>query len=175
MSTIALGRRSPRYEIRFTASADTQNEFGWVRDYRNLLGTRAPVEVLEARELLQEGELDRARGAVALLADDDLRQAAVLVGGLVLLLPVDEHHDVRVLLQAARLPQVRELRPLLRARLRGARELAQRHHRDAQLLGQALERPADRGDLLLPVLDPARAGHELQVVDDDQGQPVLRL
>src|SRR5437867_2572597 len=50
---------------------------------QELTGSRAsggpPVEVLEARELLEEGQLHGARGAVALLADDDLGQAAVLV------------------------------------------------------------------------------------------------
>ena len=47
----------------------------------SLMATRpaAPLEVLEARELLDEGELARAGRAVALLADDDLRDAAVLV------------------------------------------------------------------------------------------------
>src|SRR5712691_13483106 len=138
-------------------------------------GPRAPVEVLEAREFLQERELHRPRGSVALLADDDLGQAAVLVGGLVLLLAVDEHHDVRVLLEAAALPKVRELRPLLRAGFGRARELAERDHGHAQLLGQALERPAARRDFLLSVRHSTRARHELQVVDDDEGEAVLRL
>src|SRR5438445_211390 len=57
------------------------------------------LEVLEPRELLDEGELPGAGGTVALLADDDLGDPAVLVAGLVLLLPVDEHHDVRILLE----------------------------------------------------------------------------
>src|SRR6266478_1900288 len=58
---------------------------------RRRLRPRAPVEVLEARELLQEGEPHGPGGPVALLADDDLGQTAVLVGGFVLLLAVDEH------------------------------------------------------------------------------------
>src|SRR5436190_21487795 len=120
----------------------------------------APVEVLEARVLLDEGKLHHAGGAVALLADDDLGHPAVLLGGLVLLLAVDEHHDVRVLLQPAGFPKVRQLWPLLGARLRRARELRQGEDGDRQLLGQPLQRAAHRRDLLLAVLRAARRGDE---------------
>src|SRR5512138_3668205 len=51
----------------------------------------SPLQVLEPREFLDEGQLARAGRAVALLADDDLRDAAVLLRRLVLLLAVDEH------------------------------------------------------------------------------------
>ena len=51
---------------------------------------------------LMNASLRRAGRPVALLADDDLGDAAVLVRRLVLLLAVDEHHDVRVLLDALR-------------------------------------------------------------------------
>src|SRR5512143_2267452 len=85
-----------------------------------------PLEVLEARELIDEGEPARAGRAVALLADDDLRDAPVLLAGLVLLLAVDEHHHVRVLLEGSRFSQVRQLRTPVGAGLRRARELGQR-------------------------------------------------
>ena len=64
---------------------------------------------------------------------------------------------------------------LVGAGLGGAGELRERDHGKPQLLGQALERAADRGDLLLAVLDAAGAGHELQVVDDDEAEAVLGL
>src|SRR5713101_2422645 len=149
------------------AATSTATQVGGVMRFpvRRRLRPRAPVEVLEARELLQEGELHGAGRPVALLADDDLGQSAVLVGGFVLLLAVDEHDDVRVLLQAAALTKVRQLRPLLGPRFRRARELAQRDHGHAELLGQPLQRPADRRHLLLAVLHAARPGHELEVVD----------
>ena len=66
--------------------------------------------ILEARELFQEGKFDRTRRAVALLRDDDLRLALVLVGAVVLLLAEDERHDVGVLLNAPALSQVTQLR-----------------------------------------------------------------
>ena len=69
----------------------------------------------------------------------------------------------------------RELRPLVGARLGRARELRQRDHRHVQLLGQPLQRAADRRDLLLAVLDAAGARDELQVVDDHQAEAVLGL
>src|SRR4029453_5841674 len=75
-----------------------------------------PLQVLEARELLDEGELAASGRPVALLADDDLRDAAVLVRRLVLLLAVDEHHDVRVLLDRSRLAKIRQLGAAVGAR-----------------------------------------------------------
>src|SRR5687767_3985599 len=84
-------------------------------------GSAAPLQVLEAREFLDEGEADGAGGPVALLPDDELRDAAVLVGGFVLFLPEDEDDDVRVLLEPAAFTKIAELRALLGARFRRAR------------------------------------------------------
>ena len=67
-------------------------------------------QVGEPRALLQEGELDNTCRSVPLLADDDLGQVLVLRAGVVLLLAVDEHHDVGVLLECTRLAQVRQQR-----------------------------------------------------------------
>src|SRR5262249_46038594 len=137
-------------------------------------------EVLEARVLLDERELHRPDGAVALFAHDDLGGALGLlvrlaVGVAVLLLTVDEHHDVRVLLERARLAPVRELRAVIRARLGRARELRQRDDRDLQLLGEPLQRSRDRGELRLTALETAAPLHQLDVVDDEQVQAVLGL
>src|SRR2546427_7743904 len=97
----------------------------------------APLEVLEAGELLDEGELQHTRRSVALLADDDLGHAAVLVGSLVLLFAVDEDHHVCVLLKATTLAQIRKLRPFFRAAFGRARELRERDHGDPQLLRES--------------------------------------
>src|SRR5262245_9269098 len=70
-------------------------------------------EVLEPRELVQERELDAADRAVAVLADDDLRDALVLGLRLVLVVDlgaVDEHDEVGVLLERAGLSKVGQLR-----------------------------------------------------------------
>ena len=66
--------------------------------------------------------------------------------------------------------KVGELRALVGARLRVAVELGERHDRDVELLGQQLS------DRLISATScwrlsgrrEAGAGHELQVVDDDQ-------
>jgi hypothetical protein len=56
-------------------------------------------KVLEAHELLEEGQGDFAGGAVALLGDDDLDGAFVLAG-FVHFRAVQEHDGVGVLLEA---------------------------------------------------------------------------
>jgi hypothetical protein len=79
------------------------------------LGGSPVREVLEPRVLANEREPDGARRTVALLADDQLGDAGVLFVGLVDVLAVNEEDDVRVLLERARLAQVRELRAMVRA------------------------------------------------------------
>src|SRR5256885_3279359 len=95
------------------------------------LGWRlARREVVEPRVFLLEEQLHGAGGPVALLPDDELRQAlealvGLGVGGAVVeLLTIDEADHVGVLLDGARLPQVGELRPavLAAALLRRARQ-----------------------------------------------------
>src|SRR2546430_2407805 len=140
---------------------------------------RLPVglrDVLEPRVLGQEHDLDRADGAVALLADDDvgdvgLARREVL---LVLRLAIEEEDEVGVLLQGARFTKVRELRPEVAggARLHRARELGEGDHRHVQLLRERLERPGDLRDLLLAALHRRAPPHELEAVADHELQPV---
>src|SRR5215204_6129977 len=68
---------------------------------RTSVGVAATAfEVLETRVVADERELDRADRAVALLRDDDFGLAGVVIlGPLVAVLAVDEHHDVGVLLE----------------------------------------------------------------------------
>ena len=98
-------------------------------------------------------QIHDADRTVALLADDDLgfalERVAVLVHRPVVeLLAVEEHDQVGVLLDGARLAQVGELRALVvaRALLRRARELRQRDDRNAQLLRERLEPARDLTD-----------------------------
>src|SRR5215210_1554616 len=89
-----------------------------------------PVRVLrpalESRRLADEDHLHRAGLAVAVLADDQLGEPLVLFRGVVDLVAVDEGHHVGVLLDRARLAEVRELRPVVAAAPLGvARELRQ--------------------------------------------------
>ena len=53
---------------------------------------------------------------------------------------------------APTLAKVRQLGPLVRSGLRVPVELRHGDHRDLELLGQELERPADLGHLLLPAV-----------------------
>ena len=95
----------------------------------------------------------------------------------IILLAVHEHDNVGVLLDGARLAQVRELRPLVLAVLDRARELGQRDDRHVQLLGQRLEAG---GDLATPPARGCRSCRtvpvmQLQVVDDEQAEALLAL
>src|ERR1700730_15318383 len=133
-------------------------------------------EALERGVLGNEGHLHLAGGAVALLADDHVRDPIpVLRLQAVALRTIEEEDLVGVLLEGARLPQVGELGLLALPGLHRARELGERHHRHVQLLGQGLERAGDLGDLLLAVLLLVAPAHELEIVDHDQDEPVLRL
>src|SRR5216684_6932257 len=91
---------------------------------RHLVAFRA---VLEGRVLGNEGQVDRPRGAIPLLADDDLGEVLVLrrlhavpIG------PVEKEDEVGVLLEGAGLAQVGQLGLLALAALHRARELGER-------------------------------------------------
>src|SRR5206468_10522861 len=134
------------------------------------------LQLFEPRVLAQERHVEIAGGAVALLGDDQRGDTAVLFGRLVDLLAVQEQDDVRVLLDGARLAQIRELRPTtLAALLGGARQLRDGDDRDVQLLRQLLQRARDLRHFLVAVLEPAAAADELHVIDDDEIETLLQL
>src|SRR5439155_20072837 len=88
------------------------------------------------------------------------------------LVAVEEADDVRVLLDRAGFTKIREPRHGRRAALDLAVELRERHHGDAELLGERLERARDLRDLLLAVVLALARPHEPDVVDDHE--PELR-
>src|SRR5438876_5860430 len=139
--------------------------------------------VVEAGVFLLEEQLHGPGGPVALLADDQVGQPLEALVGLevdrsvVELLTINEADDVGVLLDGAGFAQVRQLGPpmLATALLRRARQLRQGEHRDIQLFGERLERPGNKGDLLLAALRIAGPLHHLQVIDDHHADVVLGL
>src|SRR6476469_4718935 len=79
---------------------------------RDLLGLTARC-VAELRQRRLEAEPDGAGRPIAVLRQDQLGLALLLVIGVV---AMDEHDDVAILLERSRLPQIGELRALVRAR-----------------------------------------------------------
>ena len=65
-----------------------------------------PLQVLEARVLLDEGHFDTSGGAVSLLADDELRDPSIVRGSVVLLFAKNEDNHVGILLERARFTEV---------------------------------------------------------------------
>ena len=116
-------------------------------------------EIVEAGVLAVPPDLHRVDRAVALLGDDELRDVPVRRFLVVVVVAVDEADVVGVLLDGARLAEVRELRALalLAARLDGAVELRERDDREAQLLRQLLQPARDLADLLLARVRVRRA------------------
>ncbi len=79
-------------------------------------------------------------------------------------------HEPGVGGETARLTEVGQHRPLVGAGLEVPAELAEGDDRHLHLAGQDLQVAADLADLELAVLGRAAAAHQLQVVDDDQGE-----
>ena len=97
----------------------------------------------ELRVVLQEDQPDGADRAVAVLGEDQLGAARILGVLVVVIVAVEEADHVRVLLDRARLAQVREDRALVGALLRGAGELGDADDRDGELTGEDLESAAE--------------------------------
>src|SRR6195952_5744340 len=131
---------------------------------------RSVSHVDEARVVALEADGDVAGGAVAVLGPDDVGLAGA--GGLLLVdvLAVQQHHDVGVLLDRARLAQVAHHRALVGALLGTTVELGERDDRHVELLGQQLDLAGELRDLDLTGLDLLAAAHQLEVVDHDQLQ-----
>src|SRR5260370_20112849 len=92
-------------------------------------------KILEAHELLEEGEGNIAGGAVALLGDMNFQNAFVLAR-LVHFRPVQEHDRVGVLLDGAGLAKVGQSRLVIGAVFGAAVDLSQGHDGNLQLAGQ---------------------------------------
>ena len=111
---------------------------------------------------------------MAVFGHDALGDVFLLRIFLVVVVPVQEHDDVRVLLNGAGVTQVREHGTLVLPLLVGTAELAEAQHRHVQLLGHNLQHPGDVADRLLAALTgvafAAGGVHQLQVVDDHQPQ-----
>src|SRR5579862_9186548 len=132
--------------------------------------------VHELRELLLEAEDDFPDRAVAVLGDDDVRLARAFRVAVVVLLAIDEHHEVAVLLDLTRFPEVGQDRFLLPAALLDrAAELRERDHGSVQLAREALQSAGDLADLLDPALDAPLVAHQLEIVDDDQREAAVDL
>src|SRR3546814_5157685 len=97
--------------------------------FRSSEGAEVVVaQVVEARVLAEELELDRPGRAVSLLADDDLGQPLVRrVFLVVVLVAVDEDDHVRILLDGAGFAQVRHYRTLVGAGDRKSTRLNSSH------------------------------------------------
>src|SRR3954453_19862033 len=111
--------------------------------------SRARRQVGELGVALLERELLDAGGAAAVLREEQLGDAGgVGLFRVVVLVAVDEHHQVGVLLDRARLAQVGEDRPLVMALLDGARQLGQRDDRYLEVASEHLQGARDLRDLL---------------------------
>ena len=113
---------------------------------------RSCREVGELRVPLQERELLGADRAVAVLREDHLGEAPILRVLVVVLVAVEEHHEVGVLLDRAATREGRRGAAACRAALDGARELRQRDDRHLEVAGEHLERARDLRHLLHAVL-----------------------
>ena len=65
-----------------------------------------PLQVLEARVLLDEGHFDASGGTVSLLADDELCDPSIVRSRVVLLFAENEDYEVCILLERARFAEV---------------------------------------------------------------------
>ncbi len=98
-------------------------------------------QILEARVFTNESHVNGANRPVTLLTDDELRNALVIwVVRVIHLIPVNEGNDVRILLDRARLPQIRHHGALVGALFERAVKLRKRHDRAVELLCQTFQR-----------------------------------
>src|SRR5437879_868330 len=96
------------------------------------------LEVQELGRPLEKKQLDLPRRTVAVLGHDDVGDALLVSIRVVLLITIDKEHNVRVLLERARLAQVRQLWNVRCPLFNRTTQLAQRQNGHAQLARQRL-------------------------------------
>ncbi len=89
------------------------------------------------------------------------------------LVAVDEHDQVRILLDGARFTKIRVDRALVGPLFQASVELGERHYRALQLFRQRLERAGDFTDLQRTVVGEAGHPHQLQVVHHDHADAAV--
>ena len=88
---------------------------------------------------------------------------------------VQQHNQVRILLQRARLTQVTHLGLAVGAVFRATVKLGGCNHRNLQLLSQQLQGTGKLRNFLLTRLYAASTSHQLQIVNNNQTQVELLL
>src|SRR6185312_16737461 len=129
----------------------------------------------ESGVLTEEVQHHGVGWAVTLLANDDLGLALVRAVFVVVLVAVDEHDDVRILLDGAGFAQVRHHGPFVCPLLERAVELRQSDYRYVEFLCERLQAARNFRHLRSPIFLRTCHLHKLQVVDYDQSKPMLLL
>ena len=89
---------------------------------------------------------------------------------------IEEKHQVGVLLDGSRIPQIRQHWTAVTTPLfRRSRQLGESHQRDAQLSRKGLQRSGDEADFGLATLRFGGALHQLQIIHHQKADVVLRL
>ena len=89
------------------------------------------------------------------------------------LVAVDEHDQVRILLDGAGFPQIRVDRALVGTLFQASVQLGERHHGALQLFRQRLEGAGDFTDFQSTVVRQRRHPHQLQVVHHDHADAAV--
>src|SRR3990170_4117996 len=187
------GSRPNSFSISDTAAFQSDlSRYFWIAllifvfsDNTGCISVASLIEVFKSRVPAHERQVHFADRAVALLPDDDFRhappaaQAFAVVRAFALvidLVAVDEEYHVRVLLDGARLAEIGKHGTFVLApRFHGAIELREGDHGNLKLFCERLERSRNVRYLLFPVVVPSPSAHELEVVHDDELEPMLGL
>src|SRR5262245_47232457 len=131
-------------------------------------------KVLEAHELFEVGQGDLAGRTVTLLGDEDF-QGAFVLAGFVELGTMQEHDSVGVLLNGSRFAKIGEARLVVLPIFQTTIELSQRDDRYFQLAGKEFQSPRNLGHLLLPVVTTVVRIDQLQVVNENDADPMAQF
>src|SRR5262249_26302398 len=101
--------------------------------------------IRESLRVPVQRHIDRPRWAVPLLRDDEIRPTAGTM-----ILPVQEAHEIRVLLKRARFPQILQPWARIGAAILQSHELRQRNDRKLALISEHLQSPADVRHFIVP-------------------------
>ncbi len=132
--------------------------------------------ILESSELFAPDQRNASDGTVPLLGDDDFRfpgDRLLLLATPIVLFTMNEHHDVRILLDRTRFAQMTQLGNVILSIFGLPVQLRETKYGSRQFASESLQAASDASDLFLARIAGIVGFDELQIIDYDQAKFAL--
>ena len=138
------------------------------------IGFIESAEVGESHGFLDPGHGDAVGGTISVFGDNHIGFTGTIFG-VVVFGPVQKYDDIGVLFDGSTFAQVAESWPFVFSVFDSAVELSECDDRDVEFFGECFESSRDERDLLFAGCSLVFGLDQLQVIDNDDGDPISSM